>query len=63
MKELFVCPNCNEKDSISIKSKFLDKERKKIVFYAKCVDCAYESPYYNTSNQAIDFLYNWLKEN
>lgn len=62
MTELFKCPICNKKGEISIKSKFFDKDRKKIIFYARCGDCGYESNYYNTSNEVIEFLYNKHKE-
>lgn len=57
-----VCPICHKQGEISIKSKFFDKERSKIVFYARCNECGYESVYYDKSNKVIDFLYNNSKK-
>lgn len=61
MLEFCSCPICRKKGEISIKSKFSDRERNKVVFYAKCNECGYESFYYNTSNEVIEYLYDRMK--
>lgn len=61
MFELFTCPICHKQGEISIKSKFSNKEPSKIVFYAKCNECGYESMYYDTSNEVIQYLYERMK--
>lgn len=63
MTEQWQCPICHKKGEMSIKSKFSEKEHSKIVFYAKCNECGYESFDYDTSNDVIQFLYERTKCN
>lgn len=50
------CPICHKKGEISVKSTFIDRETKKIGFYAKCNECGYESISFDTSNEVIEYL-------
>lgn len=59
MTDNWQCPICHKKGEISIKSIFIDKERSMIGFYAKCNQCGYESRYFDTSNEVIDFLFDF----
>lgn len=59
MTDEWKCPICHKKGEISIKSRFIDIDRSKIGFYAKCNQCGYESRYFDTSNEVIDFLFDF----
>lgn len=47
------CPICHKRGEISIKSKFLYAEKKRIAFYAKCYECGYESHDFDSMNEVI----------
>lgn len=62
MLRLFTCPICHKYGEMSIKSKFADKEKLNIVFYARCSECGYETMSYDTSNEVIQYLYERTQE-
>ena len=57
MSELFVCPNCNKNGKIGIRARFSNNQSGKVLFYAKCSECGYESTEYDKSSEVIDLLY------